>query len=150
MPRTRPPYSPEFRRQMVNLVRAGRSPEELAREFEPTAHGEGWGMKNPSRRALLGCAAVLAIAPVTFAAPLPPQPHPDADLIATCVEFDACERQTAIIHGTGPDCVVDDNEANLQPLAGPAWSRPRPWRTNSGPDPRRRSPSPSETGQRCG
>ena len=37
MPRTHPPYSPEFRRQMVDLVRAGRSPEELAREFEPTA-----------------------------------------------------------------------------------------------------------------
>ena len=27
MPRTRPPYSPEFRRQMVDLVRAGRSPD---------------------------------------------------------------------------------------------------------------------------
>jgi transposase len=37
MPRTRPPYSPEFRRQMVDLVRSGRSPEDLAREFEPTA-----------------------------------------------------------------------------------------------------------------
>ena len=37
MPRTRPPYPPAFRRQMVELVRAGRSPEELAREFEPTA-----------------------------------------------------------------------------------------------------------------
>ena len=37
MPRTRPPYSPEFRRQMVDLVRAGRDPEELAREFEPTS-----------------------------------------------------------------------------------------------------------------
>jgi len=36
MPKTRPPYSPEFRRQMVDLVRAGRSPEDLAREFEPT------------------------------------------------------------------------------------------------------------------
>ena len=36
MPKTRLPYSPEFRRQMVDLVRAGRSPEELAREFEPT------------------------------------------------------------------------------------------------------------------
>ncbi len=35
MPRTRPPYSPEFRRQMVDLVRAG--PADLAREFEPTA-----------------------------------------------------------------------------------------------------------------
>jgi transposase len=37
MPRTRPPYSPEFRRRMVELVRAGRSPEELARKFEPSA-----------------------------------------------------------------------------------------------------------------
>ena len=36
MPKTRPPYSPEFRRQLVDLVRAGRSPEDLAREFEPT------------------------------------------------------------------------------------------------------------------
>jgi transposase len=39
MAKTRPPYAPEFRRQMVELVRAGRSPEELAREFEPTALG---------------------------------------------------------------------------------------------------------------
>jgi transposase len=37
MPRTRPPYPAEFRRQMVELVRAGRSPQELAKEFEPTA-----------------------------------------------------------------------------------------------------------------
>jgi transposase len=37
MPRTKPPYSPEFRRQMIELVRAGRTPEELAREFEPSA-----------------------------------------------------------------------------------------------------------------
>ena len=36
MPKTRPPYSPEFRRQMVDLVRAGRDPDDLAREFEPT------------------------------------------------------------------------------------------------------------------
>jgi transposase len=31
------PYPSEFRRQMVELVRSGRTPEELAREFEPTA-----------------------------------------------------------------------------------------------------------------
>jgi transposase len=37
MPRTRVPYSPEFRRQMVDLARAGRDPDDLAREFEPTA-----------------------------------------------------------------------------------------------------------------
>jgi transposase len=38
MPRTRKAYPPEFRAQMVELVRGGRSPEELAREFEPTAN----------------------------------------------------------------------------------------------------------------
>ena len=37
MPRTRKPYPPEFRKQMVELVRAGRTPYELAKEFEPTA-----------------------------------------------------------------------------------------------------------------
>ena len=37
MPKSRPPYPPEFRRQMVELVRAGRTPEELAQEFEPSA-----------------------------------------------------------------------------------------------------------------
>ena len=37
MAKTRPPYSPEFRRQIVELVRAGRDPDDLAREFEPTA-----------------------------------------------------------------------------------------------------------------
>ncbi len=30
-------YPVEFRRQMVELVRSGRTPEELAREFEPSA-----------------------------------------------------------------------------------------------------------------
>jgi transposase len=29
-------YAPEFKRRMVELVRAGRSPEELAKEFEPS------------------------------------------------------------------------------------------------------------------
>ena len=37
MRNSRPPYPPEFRQQMVDLVRAGRTPEELSREFEPTA-----------------------------------------------------------------------------------------------------------------
>jgi transposase len=30
-------YPPEFRAQLIELVRAGRTPEELAREFEPSA-----------------------------------------------------------------------------------------------------------------
>ena len=37
MPKSRPPYAAEFRRQMVELVRSGRTPEALAREFEPSA-----------------------------------------------------------------------------------------------------------------
>ncbi len=32
-----PPYSPEFRRRMIELVRAGRSPTSLAKDFEPSA-----------------------------------------------------------------------------------------------------------------
>ncbi len=37
MSNTRAPYSPAFRQQMIELVRAGRSPEALGREFEPSA-----------------------------------------------------------------------------------------------------------------
>ena len=37
MAKTRPPYAPEFRRQMVDLVHSGRDPTDLAREFEPSA-----------------------------------------------------------------------------------------------------------------
>lgn len=37
MAKARAPYPPEFRRQMVDLVRSGRDPDDLAREFEPTA-----------------------------------------------------------------------------------------------------------------
>ncbi len=37
MPKSRPPYPPEFRQQIVELGQAGRTPEELAQEFEPSA-----------------------------------------------------------------------------------------------------------------
>src|SRR5262247_2671120 len=37
MPKSRPPYPREFRQRMVELVRSGRSPDELAEKFEPTA-----------------------------------------------------------------------------------------------------------------
>jgi len=36
MPKSHPPYSPELRRRLVALVRSGRSPGELAKEFEPS------------------------------------------------------------------------------------------------------------------
>ena len=37
MPKSHRPYSPEFRDRMIELVRKGRTPEELARQFEPSA-----------------------------------------------------------------------------------------------------------------
>lgn len=37
MPKHRTPYPAEFRKRMVDLVKAGRTPEELAEDFEPTA-----------------------------------------------------------------------------------------------------------------
>lgn len=36
MPRTRRPYPSEFRQQIIELARAGRSTGELAAEFEPS------------------------------------------------------------------------------------------------------------------
>jgi transposase len=51
MPRYRTAYPPEFRRQMVDLVRSGRTPEELAREFEPTAQSIATWVKQAERDA---------------------------------------------------------------------------------------------------
>lgn len=36
MPRTHTPYPEEYRQQILELSRAGRSAEDLVREFEPT------------------------------------------------------------------------------------------------------------------
>lgn len=37
MPKSHKPYAPEFKQRIVEMVRAGRSPDELAEKFEPTA-----------------------------------------------------------------------------------------------------------------
>ena len=37
MPKTHRPYPAEFRQQIIELVRAGRTPAELSREFQVTA-----------------------------------------------------------------------------------------------------------------
>ena len=50
-------YAPEFRRQMIELVRAGRSPQELAREFEPAAQT----IRNWVAQAARNAAAVTAV-----------------------------------------------------------------------------------------
>ncbi len=65
--------------------------------------------------------AVVAKTVLPLAAHAEPVRHLDAELIAVCAEFDACERQTCIIHGTGPDCVVDDDEANV--VSAPLFTR---------------------------
>lgn len=49
MGKTHDPYPLEFRRQMVELVRAGRSPGELAREFEPSAEAIRTWVKQADR-----------------------------------------------------------------------------------------------------
>jgi transposase len=51
MQRYRAAYPPEFRRQMVELVRSGRAPEDLAREFEPTAQSISTWVKQAARDA---------------------------------------------------------------------------------------------------
>ena len=47
MPKSHGPYPPEFRQQMVELVRAGRSPEALAKEFEPSGQTIRWVLQEP-------------------------------------------------------------------------------------------------------
>lgn len=45
MRQTHPPYPPKYRRRIVELVRAGRSVNELAREFEPSASAIRYWLK---------------------------------------------------------------------------------------------------------
>lgn len=50
MPRTHLPYPPEFRHQMVELVRSGRAIRELAREFECSDQTIRTRRRPPTRR----------------------------------------------------------------------------------------------------
>jgi transposase len=49
MPKSRRRYPPEYRQRMVELVRAGRSPEALAKEYEAT----GQSIRNWVRQAAI-------------------------------------------------------------------------------------------------
>ena len=51
MQRSRPRYTPEFRQQMVALVRSGRTPESLSREVEPSAQSISANWSNEARGA---------------------------------------------------------------------------------------------------
>ena len=43
MRKNRSPYAPEIRRQLIDLIRAGRDPTDLSREFEPSSPAiRGW------------------------------------------------------------------------------------------------------------
>jgi transposase len=37
LPKTRPPYPAQLRARLIELARSGRTPEELGRQFEPSA-----------------------------------------------------------------------------------------------------------------
>ena len=66
MSKTRPPYAAAFRQQMVELVRSGRTPGDLAREFEPSAQA----IRTAARRRTLeqgGLPTVLADSPLLAA-----------------------------------------------------------------------------------
>jgi transposase len=52
MPRSHPPYPPELRRRLVELVRAGRSPAELAGQFEPSEQCIRNRVKRPTATAV--------------------------------------------------------------------------------------------------
>ena len=66
MGKTHKPYPPEFRHQMVERVRAGRSPCELAREFEPSVEAiRSWVKKPTETRA--GARRVMAVRPAPSA-----------------------------------------------------------------------------------
>jgi transposase-like protein len=51
MPRPRKRYPPEFRRQLIELARAGKNPTALAKEFEPSAQTIRTWMKQAERDA---------------------------------------------------------------------------------------------------
>ncbi|MGE3916464.1 MAG: hypothetical protein AB7F78_12285 [Hyphomicrobiaceae bacterium] len=48
--RKQPAYPPGLRQQLINLGRAGRTPEDLAREFEPSAQAIRAGVAHGRRR----------------------------------------------------------------------------------------------------
>jgi len=55
MPKSQPPYPPEFRQRIIQLVRNGHTPESLAEQFEPTAQTiRNWLAGRPGRRGAPG------------------------------------------------------------------------------------------------
>jgi transposase len=64
MPKSQPLLSPEFRRQMVDLGRAGRDPDDLACWSEPIGHSiRAWAAKARQKAGRQEDAAVAVAAP---------------------------------------------------------------------------------------
>ncbi len=49
IPRSQQPYALDFRNQILELIRAGRTPEDLAKEFEPTSQTIRQGVAQAER-----------------------------------------------------------------------------------------------------
>ncbi len=48
MPKSRPPYPPEFRQRIIELVRKGRTPESLAEQFDRPLRPSVTGWPRPT------------------------------------------------------------------------------------------------------
>jgi transposase len=55
MSKNHPPYPAEYRRRIIELARAGRSLNELAREFEPSANAIRYWLKEAGLNEGLRC-----------------------------------------------------------------------------------------------
>jgi transposase-like protein len=54
MPKSHRSYAPEFRERIIELLRKGRTPEELARQFEPSAQAiRNWVRARITRYAVM-------------------------------------------------------------------------------------------------
>ncbi len=52
MPQSRPPYPPEFRPPIIEWAQAGRTADELAKAFEPSAQTIRRGIKPSAMKAI--------------------------------------------------------------------------------------------------
>ncbi|MDF2464878.1 MAG: hypothetical protein K0Q43_3113 [Ramlibacter sp.] len=57
MPKSKPPYAAEFRQQIIELARIGRTPAELSREFGPRPRALPIGSRRMRETAASPCQA---------------------------------------------------------------------------------------------
>jgi len=118
MPKSHRPYAPEFRRQMVDLVRSGRSPEALSRGFEPTAQAIWNWVRQADRdegRCQDGATSAAReeltrppTAPTSFESPTSPMSRRRP---ASCISL-SCSMRSAVGSSAG----------RWRRICGPSWS----------------------------